>query len=102
MYGVFDKFLIKIHQKIISRSISVHFGLEHQAGTDLCSRAHAHKGDILHRCLGKELRKTLESNGEFQQKTKVHDVLWKVGEQLEITDDKLFGLALRQPTEGIG
>ncbi|PIO74907.1 FERM central domain protein [Teladorsagia circumcincta] len=38
----------------------------------------------------------------FQQKTKVHDVLWKCGEILEITEDKLFGLALRQPTEGIG
>ncbi|KAK6050037.1 hypothetical protein COOONC_12458 [Cooperia oncophora] len=36
------------------------------------------------------------------QKTKVHDVLWKCGEILEITEDKLFGLALRQPTEGIG
>ncbi|VDM80138.1 unnamed protein product, partial [Strongylus vulgaris] len=35
------------------------------------------------------------------QKTKVHDVLWKCGEILEITEDKLFGLALRQPTEGI-
>ncbi|KAL6741163.1 hypothetical protein Aduo_014444 [Ancylostoma duodenale] len=36
------------------------------------------------------------------QKTKVHDVLWKCGEILEITEDKLFGLAVRQPTEGIG
>ncbi|KIH53176.1 hypothetical protein ANCDUO_16704, partial [Ancylostoma duodenale] len=35
------------------------------------------------------------------QKTKVHDVLWKCGEILEITEDKLFGLAVRQPTEGI-
>ncbi|VDM57479.1 unnamed protein product [Angiostrongylus costaricensis] len=36
------------------------------------------------------------------QKTKVHDVLWKCGEILEIAEDKLFGLAVRQPTEGIG
>ncbi|KAE9417188.1 hypothetical protein Angca_002480 [Angiostrongylus cantonensis] len=38
----------------------------------------------------------------IQQKTKVHDVLWKCGEILEIAEDKLFGLAVRQPTEGIG
>ena len=29
-------------------------------------------------------------------------MLWKCGEILEIAEDKLFGLALRQPTEGIG
>ncbi|CAD6187100.1 unnamed protein product [Caenorhabditis auriculariae] len=36
------------------------------------------------------------------QKTKVHDVLWKCGERLEIAEDKLFGLAIRQAAEGIG
>lgn len=35
-------------------------------------------------------------------KTKVHDVLWKCGERLSLSEDKLFGLAFRQPTEGIG
>ncbi|CAB3398055.1 unnamed protein product [Caenorhabditis bovis] len=35
-------------------------------------------------------------------KTKVHDVLWKCGEILSLSEDKLFGLAFRQPTEGIG
>ncbi|CAA19422.2 FERM domain-containing protein [Caenorhabditis elegans] len=38
----------------------------------------------------------------ISSKTKVHDVLWKCGERLSLSDDKLFGLAFRQPTEGIG
>ncbi|CAJ0957277.1 unnamed protein product, partial [Mesorhabditis belari] len=38
----------------------------------------------------------------IDSKTRVHDVLWACGEQLQVNDDRFFGLALRSPSEGIG